>query len=303
MTPVVAALVIFGSVVLGVVVPSVLVRMLVPALERTAAGVNYRDRRVFAGLGVVWLMWAGVAIIGGVLGTGLQGDRSLLPILALAGPLALVCFALGLFDDAYGSGEARGFRGHLAALVRGRLTTGGLKLLGVSAASYVAALIVGQASGWGSVAYLWALVPGAGIALTANFVNLTDVRPGRALKTYSVLGVAGVASCVLGLGSAAGAASAQGAVEAVALIVFIVGPVIAVWHYDVSERGMLGDAGANPAGAVAGLLIVSGLPWWGAVAYVVVMFALNLASERVSYSRVIEGNSFLSFIDGIGRQP
>lgn len=301
MTAADAIIVIGGGLVLGLVVPYVLMRLLVPALESAATAVNYRGNRVFAGLGVVWLVWAGAAIVGGVLGTGMQGDRSLLPVLTLAGPLALVSFALGLVDDAYGSGESRGFRGHLRALRSGKLTTGGLKLLGISAASYVAAAVLAQAAGWGGAGLLWALVTGAAVALTANFLNLMDLRPGRALKTYFVLASAGVISCVVGLGGVAAATGAQRMVEVIVLLAFVLGPVVAVWRYDIGERGMLGDAGANPAGAVAGLLIVSGLAWWAALGYLVVMLVLNVASERVSYSRLIEGNSLLRYLDGLGR--
>jgi UDP-N-acetylmuramyl pentapeptide phosphotransferase/UDP-N-acetylglucosamine-1-phosphate transferase len=64
---------------------------------------------------------------------------------------------------------------------------------------------------------------------------------------------------------------------------------------------MLGDAGANPAGAVAGTLVVIGLPLWGMFVYLGVVFGLNLASELVSFSRVIEGNAFLHRLDMLGR--
>ncbi len=84
-------------------------------------------------------------------------------------------------------------------------------------------------------------------------------------------------------------------------MLFLLGPVAAVWRYDVGERGMLGDAGANPMGAVAGMLIVAGLPAWGVVVYFAVMLALNLASERYSFSRLIESNAVLGRLDMLGR--
>jgi hypothetical protein len=64
---------------------------------------------------------------------------------------------------------------------------------------------------------------------------------------------------------------------------------------------MLGDAGANPMGAVAGFLIVAGLPAWGVVLYFAAMLALNLASERYSFSRFIESNVVLRRLDMLGR--
>jgi hypothetical protein len=42
---------------------------------------------------------------------------------------------------------------------------------------------------------------------------------------------------------------------------------------------------------------------WGLAAFLVLMLALNLASERWSFSRVIEGNRVLSWLDRLGRLP
>ncbi len=310
------------ALVLGIVVPWVFVRMLTPSLAASerARAVNFRGRELFYGLGIVWLVWAGCAIVGGVAPSVLTGDgasQSILPILTLAGPLALVAFALGVIDDAYGDASARGFKGHIKAMLRGRLTTGGLKLIGIGLASLVVAWIVGDVAPWGYAGEslpqgplhpVLVVAAGAAIALTSNFVNLTDLRPGRALKAYGLLACLGVVSVCLGLaggawGSAMGITSPQIALQAAALLMFLIGPVVAVWRYDLGELGMLGDAGANPMGAVTGLFIVAGMPAWGLVAYLALMLALNAASERFSYSRVIESTPALKWVDSLGRIP
>lgn len=299
--------------ILGVVVPWLGMRMFVPALVESSAAMtrNYAGRPVFYGLGIVWLIWSGCAIIAGV-AAGTVGAAPTLGVLSLAGPLALVAFALGVVDDAYGTGSVRGFKGHIKAMLRGRLTTGGLKLAGVGVACIVVALVVGPAAAWGrgimvySVDYLMRVVAAAAsIALTSNLINLMDLRPGRALKTYSVMAVAGSVICAAGLAAvvAPGRDAVQIAIDVAALWLFALGPVLAVWRYDLREVGMLGDAGANPMGAVAGVLIVSGLPLWGLIGYLAVVLAANLASERVSFSRVIASNAFLSWLDGVGRLP
>ncbi len=304
-----AVIVLLAAAVLGVLVPWGFMRMLVPALADSATRQNYRGQPVFMGLGVVWLVWSGAAIVGGVLFATI-GSESVLAILTLAGPLALVGFALGIVDDAFGTGADRGFRGHLKAMFRGRLTTGGLKLIGMGTACLTVALFGSQFAPWGGfegpLAIVanggLALLAGAAIALTANFVNLTDLRPGRALKSYSVLAIIG---CVLTAFVLAPPALSRTAgtqfVDLVALMAFALGPVVAVWRYDLGESGMLGDAGANPMGAVAGTLIVLSIPLWALVAYFTLMLALNLASERVSFSKVIEGNGILRALDGWGR--
>jgi len=304
-------LILAASVVLGVVVPWLALVMMAPALgsAASASATNFRGRTVFLGLGIVWLVWAGCAIVAGFLASSLSSGESVLAVLTLMGPLALVAFALGVVDDAYGSGDTRGFRGHLRALASGKLTTGGLKLIGIGSASLVVALILAGVAPWGASemslgSALVAVVAGAAIALTSNFVNLTDLRPGRALKTYTLLAVAGTLSAVFGLAPrvlAAGPSARSLPVDAISLLLFVIGPVAAAWSYDLGERGMLGDAGANPMGAVAGALIVSGLPAWGVIAYFAIMLTLNLASEKVSYSRVIESNALLRWLDGVGR--
>lgn len=293
------------ALVVGVGVPYVGMRMLAPSLAEGHRVPNFRGAQVFPGLGIAWFLWAGAAVAFGVFASWAVDSDTVLSILLLAGMLALVAFALGLVDDAYGTRRERGFRGHVRALARGRLTTGGLKLLGISAASYVSAVVVGGIAHADDLPgqLLLALPAGAAVALTANFVNLTDLRPGRALKVYSVLGALGAISAAVGLGSLLGNSMPTIVGEAAVLLVFVLGPVVAIWRYDVGELGMLGDSGANAGGAVAGLLIVAGLPVWATLVYLLVVLGLNLSSERYSFTALIESSPLLHRIDMLGRLP
>jgi len=301
--------------VFGVAVPVLGMRMLAPTLRTAekAQATNFRGRRVFYGLGIVWLIWAGCAILGGAF-VRAATRGSILPVLTLAGALALVAFALGAVDDAYGSSADRGFKGHLKAMARGRLTTGGMKLVGIGMASLVVAFILSEVSPWGrafwgsGTAALGArialvLVAGAAIALCSNLFNLLDLRPGRALKTYALLSPFAILSVTLGLAGSLAYSGGSGVrvVEAAVLALFLAGPFLAVYRYDLGEEGMLGDAGANPMGAVIGMLLVCGMQPLVLVAWTFLLLALNFASERVSFSAVIAGNSVLRWIDGLGR--
>jgi len=308
-----AAIWIAAGLVLGVSVPWLGMRMFTPSLASSPGRTNFRGREVHLGLGVVWVLWAGGAMAASLLLASAQAGPSPVGLLMLAGPLALAVFALGVIDDSLGSADDRGFSGHLRALVRGRLTTGMLKLLGISAASLVVASIVSGFAPWGreSAGSLGArvaltLLAGAAIALTSNLLNLLDLRPGRALKGYSLLALVGVACSVAawpGVPGVASLAPMDLATGAFMLALFALGPVVAVWRADVGEQAMLGDAGANPAGAVAGLLIVAGLPVWGLVAFFMLVLALNLASEKWSFSSVISANPLLRYLDRLGRLP
>lgn len=311
-----AAIQVGVALVLGFAVPWGFMYLLVPALAQGSVAENYRGRPVFLGLGIVWLVWAGCAIVAGVIG-GMFAPGSVLPIFTLAGPLALVAFALGMVDDALGTGADRGFKGHFRALAKGRMTTGMLKLIGVGTASLVVALVVSEFAPWGSEGLMrgelsvsgvsGVVLATAAIALTSNFVNLTDLRPGRALKTYSVLALLAAALLAVALGGIDPAAvpvqPLDGIATFVTAVLMLLGPAAAVVRYDLGELGMLGDAGANPMGAVAGMTIVLTLPLWGLALYAVALLALNLASERVSFSEVIEGSVPLRWVDRLGRLP
>jgi UDP-N-acetylmuramyl pentapeptide phosphotransferase/UDP-N-acetylglucosamine-1-phosphate transferase len=144
----------------------------------------------------------------------------------------------------------------------------------------VAPLAVGLERPW----YLM-LVGAVVIASSANFANLLDLRPGRCTKVFLPLWLIG---CLLD--PTAGAWSAG-----------LAGAAAGTFPLDLEERGMLGDAGANALGAVVGVLLVTG-PAWLLWALAVVLLGLQAASERVSFSRVIDRNRWLRAVDRLGRQ-
>lgn len=275
-----------------------------------AAMNNFAGREVIIGLGSVWLFWAcGMMIVQFVLSTlTIRWD---FPFDA-AIVLAIFAFCFGLFDDAYGTSESKGFKGHLKALARGKMTTGGLKLFGISLIAFMVSLAKVSTAPWvlrTSGSFQWlvvigcALLAGAAIALTSNFINLTDLRPGRAQKSYLILLVVGIAGAVIRLllGGDLGSGAWMAYLGLCLSVTILIGPIVATLSLDLGEIGMLGDAGANPLGALAGLFIISSLGFAGLVVYTVVMLALNFASEKVSFSKVIAQNSILTKFDNIGR--
>jgi UDP-N-acetylmuramyl pentapeptide phosphotransferase/UDP-N-acetylglucosamine-1-phosphate transferase len=72
---------------------------------------------------------------------------------------------------------------------------------------------------------------------------------------------------------------------------------------DLRERMMLGDAGANPLGATLGLAAVLVFAPMTRNWLLAALVVLNLASERVSFSRVIDRVAPLRLLDQLGRQP
>ena len=190
---------------------------------------------------------------------------------------------LGLLDDLAGNRDAQGFGGHLRALRGSELTTGAVKLFGGAAvAMIIAAPTSGDRPGI-------LLADAALIALSANLANLLDRAPGRLGKASLVAAVP--------------IAIAAGADPRLIGPVIIGGALVALLVHDLRERLMLGDTGANVLGGVLGLAAEMTTAPSTRVAMLVVVAAFNLASERVSFSRVIERTTVLRWFDGLGRLP
>jgi UDP-N-acetylmuramyl pentapeptide phosphotransferase/UDP-N-acetylglucosamine-1-phosphate transferase len=197
--------------------------------------------------------------------------------------LALGLGLLGLLDDLAGAGESGGFAGHLRALRHGRFTTGSLKLFGGAAVAIVA--VQGPRSdSLGRV-----LLDAALVALCANAANLFDRAPGRTAKV-----------CLLGFVALVAATGAPAELLGVAVAV---GAGAGLLWPDLREELMLGDVGANVLGAVIGLgVVIATAPATRTIVLLGVL-ALNLASEAVSFSRVIDRVPPLRALDRAGRKP
>jgi hypothetical protein len=199
------------------------------------------------------------------------------PVVALSlGILALA----GLVDDAVG-GHARGFGGHLGSLARGRPTTGILKLgVGVALAVWLAVAVGGEPLRVVAAAVL--------IAASINVWNALDVAPGRALK-WGIVVLAAV--LVGGFDRPAGILAAAG-----------LGAAVGVLPFDLRERGMLGDAGSNPLGLLAGVGLALVLPTWGVVGAAAAVLGLQVAAETVTISRLIDATPPVRWFDRAGRR-
>jgi UDP-GlcNAc:undecaprenyl-phosphate/decaprenyl-phosphate GlcNAc-1-phosphate transferase len=246
---------------------------------------NVRGRTLPTAAGVLLALVAlgGAAVVALAVGADLDVDAGLVGGLRLVAVTSTGFALLGLLDDLGGTGQSGGFGAHLRALARGQLTTGAVKLFGGAAA----AVVVVSLHEPGSLGRL--LADGALVALAANLGNLFDRAPGRALK----VGLLAFMALVV----------AVGAVPELAGVALVVGAGAGLLAADLGERLMLGDAGANVLGAVLGLGVVVACSPGVRTVVLVVVTVLNLASERVSFSRVIAAVPPLRAADGWGRQP
>jgi hypothetical protein len=184
--------------------------------------------------------------------------------------------AFGAYDDLAGSGDRRGFRGHLGALRQGEVTTGAVKLGGIGVTGVVSAALAGGSP-------VDVILNAGLVAGSANLLNLFDLRPGRAIKVAAASGV------LLG-------AAGQDSVAAP------LGAALALLPEDLGERAMLGDAGANALGAMLGAS-AAGLSRTGRITLLAGIAGLTAASEKVSFTKVIARTPALNWLDMLGRRP
>jgi UDP-N-acetylmuramyl pentapeptide phosphotransferase/UDP-N-acetylglucosamine-1-phosphate transferase len=254
----------------------------VAALDARSAGAPWR-RMNYAGRPVTLL--GGPALAVSATATAVLGAPT--GTRAAAAVVGAVSGLVGGYDDLAGArpeqARDKGLAGHLAALRAGRVSAGAVKVAGIGAAAAVAAVLT--RSGRGPAVLVDAVLTTGLVAGTANLVNLLDLRPGRAAKA----------------GALAAAATVRG--PAGGLVAGPLGATLAVLPDDLGERIMLGDCGANAVGALLGLRLAS-IPGRGARAgLLAAVVALTLASEKVSFTKVIEATPGLRELDRLGRLP
>ena len=274
--------------VLALLIAAALAPVLLQALW--AAGhtrPNYRGRVLPCPFGVLALAAASIALIALTLVERLASVHVLLdPIVPIA-VYAIGVLALGLVDDTLSPDTApRGWRGHGAATLRGELTTGSLKALG----SLGLALFATDIDGLGgrlTVSTAHWLLAAAVLVLATNAFNLLDLRPGRATKAFVLLGAG------LTIGSAD--------LRPLWALGLFAAPALVAGAYDLRERVMLGDTGANLLGALAGLWLVLTLSSSGQLIALGLLLMITLYGEFRSISALIERTPGLRQLDSWGR--
>jgi UDP-N-acetylmuramyl pentapeptide phosphotransferase/UDP-N-acetylglucosamine-1-phosphate transferase len=186
--------------------------------------------------------------------------------------------ALGLADDAL-SGPSRGWRGHGAAVMGGSFSTGALKAAGtLGLALWVTS---------GADTFFKQLLATGVLVLATNLFNLLDLRPGRSVKAFVLLG----AALMIG----------ERDLTTFEHLGLFIGPLLVAGLFDVRELAMLGDTGSNLTGALAGLWLVLALGTTGQIVALIVLAAVTAYGEFRSISDLVDRTPGLSHLDSIGR--
>jgi UDP-GlcNAc:undecaprenyl-phosphate GlcNAc-1-phosphate transferase len=249
---------------------------------------NYRDRPLPYPFGVLALAAALLALVPLMLLGKLASTEVLHPETLMIAVYSLGVLALGLIDDmlagdassAAGRGAPRGWRGHGRATLRGELSTGALKAVGSLGLALFAMSYFGLSDG------RW-LLAAAVLVLATNVFNLLDLRPGRSTKAFVLLG--------------AGLTIGSSDLRPLWALGLFAAPALLAGIYDLRERAMLGDTGANLLGALAGLWLVLTLSRTGQLIALALLAAITLYGELRSISDLVERTPVLRGLDSWGR--
>ncbi len=261
-----------------------------PTLRALRAGgrtrPNYRERSLPFPFGVLIVAAALLALVPLTLIERLAHTAILYPRLLPVAVYALGVACLGLIDDTLGAERSgapgpRGWRGHGAAAMRGEPSTGVLKAAGsLGLALLTMDLVAGSSTG------RWLLAV-AVLVLATNAFNLLDLRPGRAIKVFVLLG----AGLTIGVRE----------LRPLWTLGLFAGPALLAGVYDLRERAMLGDTGANLLGGLAGLWLVLTLSQTGQLIALGLLIVVTVYGELRSISELVQRVPLLRGLDSWGR--
>ena len=237
---------------------------------------NFLGEAIPTGLGVGFL--PGVLFGSFVLLLMESTDTRLVLINALG--FAVMSLA-GIVDDMLGNSSVKGLKGHIKSLLQLRLTTSGLKAIFGGMTAVLISAVVSESLIEGIVNCLL-------VMLFTNLVNLLDLRPGRAVKSFFLLWWSSLFFMP---------------VRAHAYILYpLAGCLVAYLPYDANRIGMMGDAGSNAIGLSLGLYYCVGAAMNHKVVALMLLILLHVAAEKYSFTGFIARNRMLRLIDELGNK-
>jgi len=263
------------ALIAGIAAEALILHYLLPMLENTGSvRPNYLGHNIPVSVG---LSFPAAVMLVYMIAAVLSRYQSSYNLFMLG--LMTISF-LGFIDDMLGQRDTLGFKGHLGALLRGRLTTGGLKAGG----GFAMALFLAY---FHSPTIIDLVVNCLLIGLFTNLINLLDLRPGRAVKGFLFFLLVIIALVA-------------GRVDWM-LVAPLLGAVLYYFRFDVGARTMMGDAGSNVLGLALGYFAVLALPLWYRAGFLMFLIAVHIYTEKYSLSSTIEKVPWLRAIDQLGR--
>lgn len=262
---------------IGVVVTLTSVPMVSKMLEKSdMIRANYKGDMIPVGLGLVFIP---TLIINSVIliYSNIVPEKIIMIYMLLFASISMSF--VGIIDDSLGNRGVTGLLGHFKALFKGTLTTGAFKALLGGFVGLTIAVTISK-----SIPNI--IVATLVVALSTNMMNLFDLRPGRAIKVYTILAI------IIFI------ASAKFQRE---VMMLILPAVLAYFYFDLRALTMMGDAGSNVLGVSLGVFIVSSFGLAVQVVCLILLVLIHILTEKFSLTKIIENNKFLNYLDRLGR--
>lgn len=195
--------------------------------------------------------------------------------------MAFVLMGLvGLLDDLVGEKDIKGFKGHIKAFFKGIMTTGLLKAgMGFFIALFISIIF--------SKNILDIVINTLVISLFTNLINLFDLRPGRSIKVFLLM------SIIMLLTSAI--------IEYNFILYSIYGILFIYFPIDLKAKAMMGDVGSNAIGITLGVYCILTQTMLARLIYLLILVVVHILAEKISFTKIIENNKLLNFLDNLGR--
>ncbi|WIF94555.1 glycosyltransferase [Caminicella sporogenes] len=235
---------------------------------------NYRGNLIIYGMGIIYVF--NILLMTMLFFTYFKYIDKNFVLIYLIGVLTMGL--VGIIDDFLGSSNVKGFKGHIKKLINGDLTTGGIKAVFGGLISVFISFLISKNIFDFVINFIL-------ISLFTNFINLLDLRPGRALKIHLLISV--IFLILL-----------NGIYDYFLLITMAI--TIAYLPYDLREISMIGDTGANIIGVTLGI-IGTALQLSFKIGLVLFLISVHVYCEKYSLSDLILKNKILRYIDSIGR--
>jgi UDP-GlcNAc:undecaprenyl-phosphate GlcNAc-1-phosphate transferase len=255
---------------------------------------NFRGEKIPTGLGLflgimLWVFWFLSYLLADHEETLASATRLVKTTGGISFPRFVLCLTvligLGWIDDRQRDKSVKGLRGHWQKWAKEHvLTTGAWKAIGTFIVSCW--VVLGRNDFWGYAAVQVLLV-----GLMTNTMNLLDMRPGRALKGYFVVG---------------GGLLLISVVEGHPVAYFILQYAVAIgamliYPIDIRGRGMLGDTGANFLGFAVGCQLLISVSIWVQAVIGLLLIWIHVYAEQASITKFIAGRNWLHWLDQLGR--
>lgn len=186
---------------------------------------------------------------------------------------------VGYLDDSNVDKDNKGLKGHIRQLLKLKLTTGMLKAIAGLGISFYISLNI-------SASFIEIILNTFVIALFTNFMNLWDLRPGRASKIFIFFAILGIFFSTL-------------IFKFYLFIMIILTLIYSIG--DLKAKYMLGDTGSNLLGIFLGIVMAFNLGMNAKILCLFFLIMAHILAEKVSFSKIIENNKFLKYLDMMGR--